>query len=70
MISKGYKEYEFRTWKTNYRGDILIHAGKGIDKKAMTRFEDLKLEYSTSCIIAKSKITNCIVGIWLWIEEM
>ena len=31
LITEGYKEYEFRTWKTKYRGDILIHAGKGID---------------------------------------
>lgn len=60
LIAKGYKEYEFRTWKTKYRGDILIHAGKGIDKKAMSRFEDLKLEYPTGCIIAKAKITDCI----------
>ena len=60
LITKGYKEYEFRTWKTKYRGDILIHAGKGIDKKAMHRFEDLKLEYPTGCIIAKAKITDCI----------
>ena len=27
LIVKGYKEYEFRSWKTNYRGKILIHAG-------------------------------------------
>ena len=60
LIAKGYKEYEFRTWKTKYRGDILIHAGKGTDKEAMTRFEDLKLEYPKRCIIAKAKITDCI----------
>lgn len=35
LIAKGYKEYEFRTWRTKYRGDILIHAGKGIDKEAL-----------------------------------
>lgn len=33
LIAKDYKEYEFRTWKTKYRGDILIHAGKEIEKK-------------------------------------
>lgn len=33
LIAEGLKEYEFRTWRTKYRGDILIHAGKGIDKK-------------------------------------
>ena len=29
LITKKYKEYEFRTRKTKYRGDILIHTGKG-----------------------------------------
>lgn len=53
LIAKGYKEYEFRTWKTKYRGEILIHAGKNIDKKAMKRFENLNLDYPQGCIIAK-----------------
>ena len=35
LIVEGIKEYEFRTWRTNYRGEILIHAGKGVNKKAM-----------------------------------
>ena len=26
LIVNGYKEYEFRSWKTKYRGKILIHA--------------------------------------------
>ena len=58
LIAKGYKEYEFRTWKTKYRGEILIHAGKGIDKKAMKRFEDL--DYPKGCIIAKANLTDCL----------
>ncbi|MBE6160183.1 MAG: ASCH domain-containing protein [Lactobacillales bacterium] len=61
LIKEGLKEYEFRTWKTNYRGDILIHAGKSIDKVAMTKFEHLNLEYPTGCIIAKATITDCIL---------
>ena len=60
LIAKGYKEYEFRTWKTKYRGDILIHAGKGIDKKAISRFENFNLQYPQGCIIAKGKITDCV----------
>lgn len=60
LIAEGYKEYEFRTWKTKYRGDILIHAGKSIDKKAMERFEYLGLEYPIGKIIAKATITDCI----------
>lgn len=60
LIAEGLKRYEFRTWRTKYRGDILIHAGKSIDKKAMKKFEHLGLSYPTGCIIAKAKITDCI----------
>lgn len=61
LIKEGYKEYEFRTWKTKYRGEILIHAGKGIDKEAMERFKHLNLNYSSGKIIAKATITDCIL---------
>ena len=61
LIALGYKTYEFRTWKTKYRGDILIHAGKGIDKDAMERFKHLNLDYPRGEIIAKVTITDCIL---------
>ena len=60
LIVYGYKNYEFRTWKTKYRGDILIHAGKGVDKEAMKKFEHLNLEYPKGSIIGKAKISDCI----------
>lgn len=60
LIAEGIKEYEFRTWKTKYRGKILIHAGKGIDKKAMEKYKDYDLNYPSGCIIAIAEITDCI----------
>lgn len=60
LIAEGIKEYEFRTWKTKYRGELLIHAGKGIDKKAMKKFEKYNLTYPSGCIIAKVNLTDCI----------
>lgn len=60
LIAEGYKIYEFRTWNTKYRGDILIHAGKGVDKKAMDRFKDYNLDYPAGCIIAKAYLTDSI----------
>ena len=60
LIAEGYKEYEFRTWKTKFRGKFLIHAGKSIDKKAMERFKNLNLEYPLGQIIAKATLTDCI----------
>jgi len=38
-----FKKYEFRSWKINYRGEILIHAGKGIDKEAIKNLNILTL---------------------------
>lgn len=61
LIANGYKEYEFRVWKTNYRGEVLIHAGKNYDKDNLKRFEYLNLEYSPGKIIAKCNITDCIL---------
>ena len=60
LIAEGYKEYEFRTWNTKYRGELLIHAGKGIDKEAIKRFECYNLEYPKGCIIAKVNMTDCV----------
>lgn len=31
LIAAGIKEYEFRTWKTKHKGEILIHTGKGVE---------------------------------------
>ena len=60
LIAAGIKEYEFRTWKTKYRGEILIHAGKGIDKKAMKKFECYGLDYPSGAIIARVNLTDCV----------
>ena len=60
LIQKGYKKYEFRTWKTNYRGDVLIHAGKGVDKCALEKLKDLNLEYPIGVVLCKATITDCI----------
>lgn len=60
LVAYGIKKYEFRTWKTKYRGDVLIHASKSVDKKAMEEFKGYDIPYPTGCIIAKAKITDVI----------
>ena len=60
LIANGIKEYEFRTWKTKYRGEFLIHAGQGIDKEAMKRFKKYNLDYPSGCIVAKVNLIDCI----------
>jgi len=60
LVAEGIKKYEFRSWKTNYRGKVLIHAGVGIDKKEMEKFKDLNLEYPSKRIIAEVEIVDCL----------
>ena len=61
LIIDGYKEYEFRTWKTKFRGEFLIHAGQSIDKEAMERFKYLNLEYKTGMILGKCTLEDCLL---------
>ena len=60
LVAEGIKEYEFRSWKTNYRGKLLIHAGAGIDKEEMKKFEHLNLEYPSKRIIAEVELVDCL----------
>lgn len=60
LISEGIKKYEFRSWKTNYRGKILIHAGAGIDKEKLKEFKKLNLDYPKKRIVAVAEIEDCL----------
>ena len=61
LIMQGDKRFEFRSWQTKYRGDLLIHAGKGIDKEAMKRlFKYLPENIPLGKILGKVKLVNCI----------
>ena len=60
LIRENIKHIEFRSWKTNYRGTIYIHAGASIEKNEFPRFSSLNIEYPTSRIIAKATLVDCI----------
>lgn len=61
LIIEGYKKYEFRSWKTNYRGKILIHAGLSLEKDVQERFKDYNLDYKLGYIIGEVEIVDCIL---------
>lgn len=61
LIIAGLKRYEFRSWNTKYRGEILIHAGKTIDKEAVQRLEKyLPDELPLGKILGKVKVIDCV----------
>lgn len=60
VIASGIKKYEFRSWKTTYRGPLLIHAGIGVDKEAMKSLKTLGLNYPKSEIVCLVELEDCI----------
>ena len=61
LIMQGDKRFEFRSWQTKYRGDLLIHAGKGIDKEAMKRLSKyIMQDLPAGKILGKVTLTDCI----------
>mgnify|MGYP004469618777 FL=1 len=60
LVAEGIKKYEFRSWKTNYRGKVLIHAGTGIDKEDIKKYENMNLKFPSRRIIAVVEIEDCL----------
>ena len=61
LIIEGYKKYEFRSWKTKYRGKILIHAGMTIEQDMLKRFKDYKFIPNPGYIIGEATLVDCIL---------
>lgn len=61
LIMQKNKRFEFRSWQTKYRGELLIHAGKGIDKEAVKRLANyLPQELPQGKILGKVTLFDCI----------
>ena len=65
LIANGLKKIETRSWKTNYRGEIFIHAsGKSLAKEYLTNdfvleiIKDLNMNYGN--IICRCNLTDCV----------
>lgn len=61
LIMQGDKKFEFRSWQTHYRGELLIHAGKGIDKEAIKILKKyLPEELPFGKILGKVTLVDCV----------
>lgn len=61
LIINGIKKYEFRTWKTNYRGKLLIHAGLSTDNTRMKELSTYNLKYNNGNILGEVTLVDCIL---------
>lgn len=61
LVILGEKQIETRSWSTNIRGTIAIHAGKKVDKKVFSDplYSEVLSNYG---ITAQNIITSAIIG--------
>jgi hypothetical protein len=62
LIKDGVKIYETRSWKTNYRGEIYIHASLSLSKSERVESSNkyLKSEIKPGFILCKCELVDCI----------
>lgn len=67
LIAAGVKPVENRGWTTGYRGALLIHAGKGVDRDpgalALQALDDLGLDLAALLaggIIARARLVDIV----------
>lgn len=66
LIVQGIKEEEYRSWSTDYRGPLLIHAGKSVDPKGMQKFRRVEkkhdqepMEFLQGGIVGEVVLDDC-----------
>lgn len=65
LIKENVKHIETRSWKTNYRGELYIHASKkALTKRELKEYSDRidllnDTDFKYGYIIAKCKLVNC-----------
>lgn len=62
LIKDEVKIYETRSWKTNYRGEIYIHASLSLSKSenVETANKYLKSEINPGYILCRCELVDCI----------
>ena len=72
LIKEGIKRYETRSWKTNYRGEIYIHASKAMSKSENVEkaIPYLKSELKPGYILCKCNLVDCIYMTEEFIQEI
>lgn len=70
LICEGRKTIETRSWKTSYRGDILIHASATRIPKEYRTLLSYVSQTRQGNIIAKAKLVDCIEMTDDWIDTL
>lgn len=68
LVAMGIKTIETRSWLTNYRGQLLIHAAKhrptAAEKRLLTQLKTefgIEVMMNPGCIVAVCNLVDCIM---------
>lgn len=70
LICEGKKHIETRSWKTNYRGPLLIHASATRIPHDYKHLVPMVSETRQGNIICKANLVDCVEMTREWISEM
>lgn len=61
LIVNGYKDIENRNWSTDYRGPILIHAAKTMDRRPILPFDvEIPTDLQRGGVIGQAVLVDCV----------
>lgn len=60
LVMAGIKDVENRTWRTNYRGRLVIHASSGIDREGMNEHGRLIADYPHGAILGTVELVDIV----------
>lgn len=67
LILRGRKTIEVRTWPTQYRGELWLHAGMARDRGLLKRFGMSIADVRFGALVGKCQLVDCIefdAGTW------
>jgi hypothetical protein len=59
LILQGGKPYEIRSWRTSYRGPIMLHAAKALDKAAVVALEIDASSLFRGGFVGRAELKDC-----------
>ncbi len=62
LITRGSKNIENRSWPTNYRGSLLIHASLNINRAACRKHRLDPNELETGGVVGMAEIVDCVTN--------
>jgi hypothetical protein len=79
LVVDGVKDIENRSWRTRYRGPLAIHAGRKVDRDALSRYAyllDAPDDLPRGVLLGTVELVDCVrdstsewadPGAWHWI---